>query len=202
MIPNNTLSSVPQPDDWLYPHPTEYSPYTDYCMGGVDIGDTLDGLDVQMWQLSYNRRSGDLTLAKVGDVGEVIKNVMGVKKVSLAFDLNMRPAHVLEFDDRCELTFYDTQTNQEITQTFSDMTSPYLTLDDRREQNSHNADIILSYINGSKLCIRNQRDRYGVEHELATLDDHVYTIERVGMARNLRVQFGLAYWQEVPSDED
>lgn len=202
MIPNNQLSPIPQPSEWLYPHPSEYSPYVDYCMGGVALGDTSDGLDVAMWQLSYNKRTHELTLGKVGETGEVIKTAENVKKISLAFDLNMNKVIALEFDNHCELTHYDTVSRQEITQTFENMISPYLTLDDRRERNSHNSDVILSYINSNKLCVRNQRDRYGVEHELTTLSDDVHTIERVGMAKNLRVQFGLSYWQEVPSDED
>lgn len=158
-------------------------------------------MDVQLYQLSYNLTNGDLTLGKFGETGEVIKNIIGVQKISLAFDLNMRPCYILEFPDKCELTYYDTVTNSEITKEFSDMISPYLTLDDRRNQNSHNSDIILSYLNGNKLCVRNQRDRYDVEHELATLDDNQYTIERVGMAKNFRVQFHLSYWQEVSSDD-
>lgn len=201
MIPNNQLSPVPQPSEWLYPHPSEYNPHVDYCMGGADIGDTSQGLDVQMWQLSYSPITGDLTLGKVGENGEVIKNIKGVKKISLAFDVNMRPCYVLEFSDKCELTYYDTVSNSEITQAFTNMTSPYLTLDDRRHQNSHNADVILSYINGDKLCIRNQRDRYAIEHKLTTLDDNQYTIERVGMAKNLRVQFHLSYWQEIQGED-
>lgn len=201
MIPNNQLSTTPQPSEWLYPHPADYRPHIDYCMGGIEIGDTSQGLDVQMWQLSYSPTTGDLKIGKAGENGEVIKNIVDVKKISLAFDLNMRPYYVLEFDDKCELTYYDTVSNSEITQEFKNMTSPYLTLDDRRQQNSHNADVILSYINGDKLCIRNQRDRYAVEHELTTLDNNQYTIERVGMAKNMRVQFHLTYFKEIPSND-
>lgn len=201
MLPKNKLSSVPQPAEWLYQHPTAYSPFVDYEMGGVALGDTLDGLDEALWQLDYNKRTGELKLGKVGDELELLLTEKGIKKVALAFDLNMRPAYVLEYDNVVKLTYYDTVQAETVTQEFSGIRSPYLTLDDRREQNSAGADILFCYIKANQLCVRYQRERYTVEHVLADLPHDDYVLERVGMAVNWRIQFDLSRYEIVEDDE-
>lgn len=201
MLPKHKLSSVPQPDDWLYTYPDEYSPLVDYCMGGVELNDPSQGLDNTLWKLELNKQTGELKLGKHGEDVEVLLTDKDIKKVSLAFDLNMRPAYICEYDNHVKFTYYDTAQSAVNTQTFNDMRSPYILLDDRRAENSAGADIVLCYIKGQQLCVRYQRDRYTVERVLHDLSHDNYEIKRVGMARNWRLQFLLTRLEMVEDDE-
>lgn len=201
MLPKHQLSTIPQIADWLYPYPTDYSPLIDYEMGGVELNDSSQGLDNTLWKLELNKQTGELKLGKYGEDGEVLLTDKAIKKVSLAFDLNARPAYVLEYDNHVKFTYYDTVTSQNVTVSFDGVRSPYLTLDDRRVENSAGADILLCYIKGQQLCVRYQRDRYTVEHILHDLPHDNYVLERVGMAVNLRVLFALSRLEQVDDDE-
>lgn len=201
MLPKHKLSSIPQPDNWLYPHPTDYSPLIDYEMGGVELNNPSQGLDSTLWKLELNKQTGELKLGKHGEDGEVLLTDKAIKKVSLAFDLNARPAYVLEYDNHVKFTYYDTVTSQNVTVNFDGVRSPYITLDDRRVENSAGSDILFCYIKGQQLCVRYQRDRYTVEHILHDLPHDNYMLERVGMAVNLRVLFALSRLEQVDDDE-
>lgn len=201
MLPENRLSQIPQLADWLYDYPPDYGALIDYCMGGVELNDPSQGLDNTLWKLELNKQTGELKLGKHGENGEVLLTDKAIKKVSLAFDLNARPAYVLEYDNHVKFTYYDTVTSQNVTVNFDGVRSPYLTLDDRRVENSAGSDILFCYIKGQQLCVRYQRDRYTVEHSLHELSHDDYTLKRVGMAVNLRVLFALARLEQVDDDE-
>lgn len=201
MLPKHKLSSISQPDDWLYAYPTDYSPLIDYEMGGVELNDPSQGLDSTLWKLELNKQTGELKLGKHGEDGEVLLTDKAIKKVSLAFDLNARPAYVLEYDNHVKFTYYDTVTSQNVTVNFDGVRSPYITLDDRRVENSAGSDILFCYIKGQQLCVRYQRDRYTVEHILHDLPHDNYMLERVGMAVNLRILFELFRLEKVEDDE-
>lgn len=199
MLPKNTLNNIDTLDEWLYDYPTPYNPLIDYEMGGIALNDTTQGMDNTLWRLALDKSTGDLMLGKQNEFGQALLNDPSIKKVSLAFDLNMRPNYVLEYDDLVKFVYYDTTQSNNATLILHDVKSPYLTLDDRRDENSPNADILLCYIKGNQLCVRYQRDRYLIEHILYELPNNDCVLERVGMTKNWRMQFNLFFWQEVPN---
>ncbi len=201
MFPENRLSTIPHPEEWMTAHPTTYSPYIDYEMGGIALGNSSLGLDVVLWKLAYDRINGELRLGKADEQGEVLLTEMGLKKVSLAFDVNMKPVYVIERKTGVNLNYYDTEQQQQVDKFFDGIRSPYVCLDERREENLTNADVCFCYIKGTKLYVRYQRERYLTEHLLAELTHETSYIERVGMMRNWRIGISVPYLQMVEDNE-
>lgn len=201
MLPDNRLSTIPHPEAWMTSHPTSYSPYIDYELGGIAVGNSSLGLDVVLWKLAYDRISGELRLGKVNEQGEVLLTEMGLKKVSLAFDVNMKPVYAIERKTGVNLNYYDTEQQQQVDKFFDGIRSPYVCLDERRLESIENADVCFFYIKSTQLYVRYQRERYLIEHLLAELTHKTSYIERVGMMRNWRIGISVPYLQMVEDNE-
>lgn len=201
MFPDNRLSTNPHPSDWAVKYPTEYSDYIDYELGGIELNNSTLGLDVALWKLEYNRVNGELRLGKVGQSDELLLTENDVKKVTLAFDVNMKPYYAIEKSNGVKLFYYDTVSQQHGELFLDSIRSPSLCLDERRTENLANADVCLCYIKGTKLYVRYQRDRFLVEHFLAELTHDTSYIERVGMMRNWRIGISVPYLRLVQGDD-
>lgn len=193
MLPDNRLSDIAVMSEMLYQFPTAYHPLIDYEMGGIALGDTSYGLETDLWRLAYDDKTGNLFINKIGGDKQLLLNQLGISKVSLAFDVNMRPAYALEIGDNVELTYYDTALEQQVSMKIDNVHSPYVMLDERRYENIANADVLLFYIRERHLCMRLQRHRFLQEIILRTLDYDNAVIERVGIMTNLRVGFYISH---------
>ena len=67
------------------------------------------------------------------------------------------------------------------------VTSPRVCIDDRRPEFTGSSDVVLGYILNDRLKYRLQRDRYGVEYDVAPAPCGVLT--KIGMSVGMRLQF-------------
>jgi len=73
-----------------------------------------------------------------------------------------------------------------ITNFGSSVSSPKLTMDDKRESQSASNDIIFAYVKSGSLYYRQQRDRFQTEYFLRS---GVAKLKKIGMNDKLRLQF-------------
>lgn len=195
-LPGNAASSTAVIADYESPYDRYRTPLEDFEAGGIAISDGTQGLDVQIWHLSYNDDEasadyGDFTITgeTTGEVYNAL-NVADVVRVGLAFNQNMDPFIAYE-TKACEAKFYWYDTFiADYTTTTLPAGSKFVAccLDDHRITQTGTSDIILAYIRSGALYMRMERDRFGVEY---TLDADVGSaaLHRVGMTKNLRLKF-------------
>lgn len=198
MIPDNRLSKVPVVSGLLPPKNlrTPENLLIDYERGGIALQDATEGMNVQDWQVVYDKISGNVTLSgqQLGTFPQVQFNRTGVVNIGLAFDQNMNPAIVFQrVTGEVTLWWFDPTPGiqaQVFTTFAAGMRNPAISLDDKRSQTVATSDVLLAYQKGSGLYYRQQRERYLVEHKL-TAETHGQVLFRVGLARNLRFNFEL-----------
>nr|PZN74572.1 MAG: hypothetical protein DIU57_19165 [Pseudomonadota bacterium] len=111
-----------------------------------------------------------------------------ITEVSLAFDQNMNVCVAFVEAGMAKLLWYDTTVNQlVVTELGEGVTHPRVALDDTREFNRANSDIILAYIKEGALYYRQQRDRYQIERLLSP--GPWIALKRIGMGSGYRFQF-------------
>lgn len=191
-LPENNLSHRPIYGAFLVPEKAE--PLVDFEWGGVDLLDTSQGLQVNIWKCYY--RDNWICIEN-----EVVKHqllkVENVKSLSLSFDFNMHPtiAYTTENANKkisAFLYWYDTAQAKQITTEYGvDYKTPQVSLDDHRLHQSANADIIFAYIKNENLYYRQQRDRFLIER---LLHEGVGDVEltQIGMTTKNRFQFAFA----------
>jgi len=188
MLPLKELSLTLVKGEYFYPDNIITAPTMDFELGGVDLQDPSQGLQVKSWAayidghniwLSAADREAVLVLTRPGLLTEV----------SLAFDRNMRYTIVFVEDGLAYLYWYDTLTAGYAITPFEGIITPKLTHDDKRDDQSAASDILFVYIRDNALYFRAQRDRYGVEYLLRA--DVNGTLEKIGMTNKNRVQFKL-----------
>lgn len=196
-LPGNSASSYPDAGaaNYLAPYDRFTDYLTDYEAGGSDVGVSDDGLDYQVWRLEYD---DDETSSSYGDFTVIAEttgqaytpiNVPDVARVALAWDQNMNYFLAYEKKD-CGAFFYwyDTLTaSYKTTELPSGSRYVAACLDDHRVTQSGTSDIIIAYIKGGYLCYRQQRDRYGVEYQIAEVGGA--ELRKVGMTEIGRLKF-------------
>lgn len=190
MLPNNALSSSPVISELLPPDNLKFNALIDYEIGGVALGDNSQGNQVKTWRLVYE--GADVSLM---DGGQVVQQITlpNVTRVALAFDQNMRSNFALETPDYVRLIWFDTRANAQVATDFTGITSPCLTLDDKRQMFSNSSDVIFAYLKNGSLCYRQQRDRYQTEYTLTSGLPANAVLERIGMGTNNRLQFVISH---------
>ena len=188
MMPENTLSSTPMPDDWRYPNPNAYNPFIAYEWGGVALEDITQGLDSHLWKLEYDTETFDVKLNRVDQDATVLFNREGIVRLGLAFDQNMHLTYCYEIvlTQEVELYFYNTAIAAQDTLTLTGITSPCITLDDKRVDASDTSDIIFAYIRDGNIYYRQQRDRFTIERVLGSVNP-TEIITRIGMSQGGRL---------------
>ncbi len=168
---------------------------TDYEMGSLLIRDPTGGLQQAIWKGWLEDQTFKVQLASGGPITDVLTVTGEVTELSLAFDSNMRPHFAYMEDDQAKLFWYNTQTSQNEILSGLDHYSPRLCLDDKRDRQSANRDILLFYLRAESssydrgLYCRQQRDRFEIEYFL--IDTPAVMIGQVGMAVGNRVQIEL-----------
>lgn len=187
MIPENRESTTPVRGTFIAPDGMSGSQMIDYERGGIAVNDPSQGLRVQEWMFYY--RDG-VVYCKADLTAEfAIFAADGVTALSGSFDQNMRPIVAYLIGKECRLNWYDTLAGTRRDDSFGELRTPKLSLDDKRSSQFQASDVIFSYIRDGNLCYRQQRDRYTVERILRSGLSEYAKIISVGMTHGWRLQF-------------
>lgn len=185
MIP--VASSNPHRAGWLEVVRRRTAPLIDYERGGEAIGNPAGGL------LGHQYRAeligGDVVVFRDEETsGTPVYNYPTATRIALSFDQNMRVHLAFESGAGMQLWWYDSVAGA-MTLTNLTGTDPCLCTDEKRPALLSDSDVILSYKNGTNLCVRVQRERFQTEHVLAT--DVPGILVCAGMNTALRMQWKL-----------
>ncbi len=185
MFNSDALSTVPVPSAFIEQVSRRTVPLIDYEMGGVNVADASQGLNVKLWKLESN--GAQMLLSADGVPAIELFTRPNVSQVALAFDQNMRPHVAFMQEGVAWLWWYDSQASAMVFSSFAGVTTPRLTTDDKRSNQVGNSDVILAYVRANGLYFRMQRERFQVEHLLkAAVNAELIAI---GMNRGNRLQF-------------
>lgn len=189
-LPQNQLSSEPLPGYFLGARAQVFPDYIDYADGGVGIQDPSLGLDYQVWtaEIVEDIVEDRIVLSAPTHPATTVYTGDDITEVSLAFDQNMNPVIAFVEAGVAKLYWYDTLVGEQaVTAIPGGVTHPRVALDDNREFNRANSDVILAYIKDGALYYRQQRDRYQIERQLSS--GPWIALVRIGMGSTLRFQF-------------
>lgn len=191
MFTENQFSTTVVPAELL--SPDEHNPefVRDYERGGNALRDTVAGIDRKNWIFFIEDRN---IYAKVIDTEEkfLILEDEDFEEVVGTFDRNMDTVLVYMVDNTYFFRWFDTLTNKYIVEELtSDITSPRLCHDDKRNEAVTYSDVIITYVKDKYLIYRLQRDRFTLPYIAA--DKHIKgrIITRFGMNKSLRLQWTL-----------
>ena len=189
MFPDNRLSTTLVASPFTYPYNlTPPNKQTAYSYGGIGLSDPSQGLSVQLWT-AYVQGDEILLDAPTLNSPLVVLSVPSAREISLAFDQNMNVALAYVQFGSTRLYWFDTLVGDYVITDYPNTVSPKITLDDRRELQTANSDIIFSYVRNDNLYFRMQRERYLSEHLLK--ENVAARIERMGMNTRNRLQWQL-----------
>lgn len=185
MLPNNSLATVVEYSGFVNKSRLPLVKTIDYERGGIAIRDSSEGLSVQDWQVWLD---GDDVMAYSPSNGEeLLFTRPGVTELALSFDANMNPFVAFIQNGEAFIWWYDSLVAAQVfTSLGTGITNIRATLDDIREVNSANRDIIVAYNKSGNLYYRQQRDRYSTER---LLKSESLELDAIGMGKNLRLQF-------------
>lgn len=195
MMPDNSLSSTPQPAPLLFPKNLPTVGLEAFEMGGVALNDPSQGLRVKPWR-AFADEFGDVFVESDDDPPVFQFSAPGISTISLTFDHNMEPFVAFTQPSGAKFYWFDTLDSQhKITDLPAGSSWPRASLDDKRRISVGTSDIILAYIRDGNLYFRQQRDRYLIEYILypdLNIDVIDPLIIEVGMGTNNRFQFHCA----------
>lgn len=186
MLPANTITTTPIISDFFGVYNNTYVPLSQVVYGGAALNDPSQGRQYQTWHIRYEI---DTIIVKPTSGADVFwLPVTGVKTVSLAFDNNMAVTIGYQTSGASNLYYYDSQLGDFTTKVISGATSCRVCVDDAREFNNANSDIIFAYTNGGNLYWTQQRDRYTTERLVGPTTGKLLAM---GPSEENRFQFGL-----------
>lgn len=186
MLPDNMLSSQTVRGNITGARALAVTPIVDYEDGGVALNDSTRGNQYQIWQALLIK---DRVLVSAPNTPEfVMYEGQGLTEISLTFDQNMRPVLAFVQNGVARYRWYDpTVGAQIVTDLPAGSITPKVILDDKRQTQTSNCDVILAYVRGGGLYYRQQRDRYQIERLLT--DGVTTSLLRIGFSDQLRLQF-------------
>lgn len=189
MMPGNQLSTTPVPAAFVWPVNHERAPLEDFEQGGTALNDAQSGLLAHTWRAFLD---GDrVMIEREGVAAAELFQRPDIEQLALAFDHNMQPHVAFVQAGQAWLWWFNAQTDA---MTFTQIPGarwPRLAMDERRSWHLVDADIILAYLRDDALCVRYQRDRFGIEHILKTGLPADCKLISIGMNRVGRFQFKL-----------
>ena len=188
MIP--TLSIRERLLPWQFKMCDPKLPLLDHEHGGSALNNPAVGLRGYDWTAEYDPASSNVYVYR-DDLGAntkvAIHNRAGITRLGLAFDQNMRPNLCYEDGAGAYRWTYDPASDTMVEVAIPGASSVCMTLDDRRPERGGDSDIILSYMSGSNLCCRVQRENYSTEHTLPV--EGGGELRAAGMTRELVFQW-------------
>ena len=187
-LPGNQFSPTAVRGTFLTPDDlVRTSLLVDYEMGGVAIGDPSQGLQVQAWEGRVNAGTIQVRPYGVGGWTDVTSD-SGITEIAIAFDQNMRATTAYVASGVVKLYWFDSTLASYTTTSFAGITSPALTMDDKRAAEVGLNDVLFFYIKAGRVCYRQQRDRYATERDLGAVPTGMTRILRWGFTDLFRVQ--------------
>lgn len=186
MIPDNSLSSSPVYGVIQGGRALTESVTEDYETGGVALNDPSEGLQVKVWRARIVNQSSIVVDAD-GITPFIVVTGSSITEVSISFDSNMQIVVAYTDNNVAKLYWYDTLTAGYVTTEYPGAKNPRVSLDDKRDVQSDNRDVIFAYIRSGGLYFRMQRDRYEVEYLLNSSVTGLFL--KFGMNNKLRLQF-------------
>lgn len=164
-------------------------------MGGVDLNDPSEGLNVYTWKAWWDPVTEVIYIVHpVTSTLIPTRTVVGLQSLSFAFDTNMQPAIAYEGVGGSFIYFFDSSSGSFTTFSLPfGSRSMHMYHDIKRYTSlpSNTTDALLFYLRGDKLFSRQQRDRYAVEYQLATLASDTCRIRKLGLNSDYRIQMEL-----------
>ena len=193
-MPEDRLSTVPEPATYLPPDGYDRSLLDDKEMGPVGLGNTSGGNAFQVWHMTYSDPDFILTPETQGAplTTPTFPAVAGVTELSFCFDQNGNITIVYRAGGIVSLYWFDTQINDyTTTASVEGALSAMVCLDDKRRTQTQFNDVLVFYTKAVAetyvLHMRRQRDRFANEFDLV-LPCWRY-VWKVGMHESLRLQF-------------
>lgn len=195
-IPEDRMSTLPAPGDYLTPDDISHTSLIDYEAGPLAFGNTSLGSFYQTWLMRY---VGDDLVVVPQTTGSAVTalTVSGVTKATFAFDQNANITISYFKAGIHNLYWFDSSVNQYITsQPATNVVSSAVTLDDKRKTQTNSSDILLFYTKlnpdgvSYALYQRKQRQRYGTEKLMKAFAPPYIT--KLGMNNGLRVQISMS----------
>lgn len=187
MIPANTITPAPIVSDFLGWTSADYDPLSQTVYGGIALNDPSMGRMYQLWNISYI--DGLINVKPVNGAVVFTLSVANVTTVGLAFDNNMSVVISYQVADTSNIYYYDTAIASFVTKTVTGTTSCQVAVDDPRQVNETNSDVIFSYTNNGSLYWSQQRDRYDIARLVGQTQKRLI---KIGPNVGNRFQFGLA----------
>ena len=194
----NRLSTTVVSADFLDPDGRVRTLMNDFEAGPVGINNTTQGLFYQTWEMTYDSGTGDFTVTAETNLATAVplSGVLGVTQLSFCFDQNARVNIAYTQGGQAKMYWFDTAVGSYVTTVLDfGVTTPHLSLDDKRSTQQQSSDMLLFYTKevaeGSwNLYHRFQRERFLNEYLYATgVRPYIFS---VGMHEQLRVQIGMA----------
>lgn len=164
MIP--TVSQSIQRGDWVEQQNRRGLPLIDFEQGGLTLNAEVDNLQAALWTAESDGSS--VVVYRDGVAPVTVLTDSGITQIALAFDQTMRPHVAYMAGGVCKFYWYDTVAASMQTIVIPGATTPRLCMDEKRAVFATQSDVLLSYKNGSNLCVRAQRERFATEHVIAT----------------------------------
>ena len=195
MLPNGNVFSTPSiPAAFLPPRDVpNTSLLVDSEEGGIGLNNPSEGMQYQAWSCNVDS-SGNIYLSAPNTPPTIVLTVPGISQVSFTFDQNMNPFIAYTQNGVAKFYWYDVAIPGFTTTTLeAGAATPRASLDDKRafQINAGVTDILLFYVVGNNLYMRQQRDRYGIVYLMASNLQLQYlgnTVFQVGMNVGMRFQ--------------
>lgn len=187
MIPANTFTVDAIVSNFISPNSDPYIAFRQVVLGGLAIGDPSKGRTFQRWVIAYE--AGTINVKP--ENGSIAFSLIAsdVLSISLSFDNNMGIVIAWRTITGAKLYYYNSISSTYTTREFIGPTSCRVCVDDARDFNSSQSDVIFAYTKDGKLYYRQQRDRYDVEYLIGTTTKKLI---KAGPNEGNRLQFELA----------
>lgn len=199
MLPDNVLSSMKIESIFLSPdNRKRNNRRIDFELGPVALYNTTQGVMYQIWKAWTEDNNTKIYISPEDNLANsqlLITEPEGsnISEVSLTFDQLARPQLAYMVNGLAKLWWYDSSTSSQTLTEYPGITSPVITLDDKRSTSNAVNDIIFAYIKSSALYYRQQRDRYQIERHLANLSPNEKQINNIGLSTNNRLAISFIY---------
>lgn len=160
----------------------------DYETGGIGLNDPSAGLEYQIWTGEVLNLREIYISAPNTPRTLIYANGYEITELSISFDQNMHPFAAFVDRSFCRLFYYDSVNGANAVMSLpAGSRNPRLTMDDKRPEASGINDVLLFYMRDTTLLYRIQRERFQIEHVVAT--NISGDLLRVGMSDKSRIQF-------------
>lgn len=186
MLPDNVLSSEAIFGTLIGGRAMPVNKDRDFETGGVGIQDPSAGLNYQIWQAVLS--DDKVILSSSNTPSFFAYSGAGLSEISFTFDRNMNFTLAFVQNGESKLYWYDSSVGGMVTTNYGPtVSSPRVSLDDKRDLQSAVSDVIFAYVKDQSLCYRQQRDRFQTEYVLKS--GGVNKLKKFGMNSKLRLQF-------------